>query len=246
MKNVLKQLRKNNIPSAGYHLDLWKGISRENDLNHDPYWDIEYFFTVDKLFVDDLKKRGIKAYFLPAGVVESECYLGTPNREKYPHDVIFVGSRGYHKEWPYRPQLIDWLKETYGDKFGHYGGDGLGVIRGKELNNLYVSAKVVVGDTLCQGFAYPYYSSDRLWEQIGRCAFTIYPKIKGLSRYFKDTEEVIYYPFDDFDRLQYLVDYYLQHDEERNRIRMAGFERCKKEGTYTERLKYLINTIQSR
>ena len=61
----------------------------------------------------------------------------------------------------------------------------MGVIRGKELNDLYATAKVVVGDTLCKGFNYPYYFSDRLFETTGRGGFLIHPYIKGLEDYFE-------------------------------------------------------------
>lgn len=244
MEDLLRKLKVSGIPAVGYHLDLWKGLEREKDLETDPYWNIEYFFTCDKLFVDDLKAKGIKAYFLPAGVFEDECYIGDI-KEEFKHDVIFVGSRGYHSEWPYRGQLIEWLEKTYGSRFAQYGGGGKGTIRGKDLNNLYASSKIVIGDTLCKNFDYPFYSSDRLWETIGRGGFLIYPKIYGLGKHFTDKKEVIYYPYNDFEYLKYAIDYFLEHDQEREKIRIAGFERCKREGTYTQRLEFILDVIEN-
>ena len=243
MDKALYILRANNIPSVGYHLDLWKGIKREADLNTDPYWNIEYFFTVDKLFVDDLSKRGIKAHYLPAGVLEKECYLAQPDHQRFPHNVVFTGSRGYHAEWQYRPQLIDWLKNTYGHKFGHYGGDGLGTIRGHDLNTLYASSKIVIGDTLCKGFNYPYYFSDRLFEVIGRGGFMIFPYITGLEDLFDIGIEIVTYPFGDFDTLKNLINYYLENPELRESIRLAGMDRIKKDHTYTKRLESMLSKI---
>lgn len=75
IEDIYKLAKKMNIPTVGYHLDLWKGIQREADLETDPYWNIEYFFTVDKLFVADLEKKGIKAHYLPAGVFEDEAII---------------------------------------------------------------------------------------------------------------------------------------------------------------------------
>lgn len=256
IKEVFTILKNKNIPSVGYHLDLWKGIERQADLDTDPYWNIEYFFTVDKLFVDDLKAKGIKAYYLPAGVLESECYLAEPDRKRFPHDIIFVGSRGYHKEWPYRPQLIDWLKATYGDRFGHYGGDGLGVVRGHDLNVLYASAKVVIGDTLCKGFDYPYYFSDRITESIGRGAFIIFPYIKGLEGLFKIADydhdidlntELVTYEFNNFTALKAQINLFTSPIAENGRdiIRKNGFNRVKRDHTYTQRLQYLLETIKN-
>ena len=147
---VLARLREERIPTVTYHLDLWMGLERQRDMRSGPYWDIDHFFTVDKLMADWLNENTpVKGHFLPAGVFDKECYIST---EPSPHanDVIFVGSRRYHPEWLWRPQLIDWLRETYGTRFTHIGGDGdTGTLRGDELNRAYANSKVAVGDTLC-------------------------------------------------------------------------------------------------
>jgi hypothetical protein len=247
IKDVYAELKKRGIPSVGYHLDLFKGIEREILIDIDPYWNIEYFFTVDKLFVPDLEKRGIKAFYLPPGVFEDECYFGE-KRPELQQDVVFVGSRGYHPEWAYRPQLIEWLEKTYGDRFTQWGGGGKGTIRGKDLNDLYASAKVVIGDTLCKGFDYPYYFSDRLFEATGRGAFMIFPYIKGLEDHFKlegSDRELVTYKFGDFDGLKRTIDLYLDNEEERELIRLRGNLRARTDHTYTKRLQYLLETINN-
>lgn len=244
VRMLLRNMKERNIPTVGYHLDLWLGLDREKDLRNDPYWGIEHFFTVDKLMADWLNTNTkTKGFFLPAGVFEDECVLGTPNREKYPHDIIFTGAKGYHHEWPYRPQLIEWLHSNYGSNFAHYGGGGLPGLRGQELNNLYASAKIVIGDTLCKNFDYPYYFSDRLFEVTGRGGFMIFPYIKGLEDHFEIGKEIVTYQFNNFGELKEKIDYYLAHNEEREAIRLAGHERTKREHTYTHRLTTLLNTI---
>lgn len=243
---LMLMLKARNTPIVSYHLDLWVGIDRIKDLDVDPYWKyVDYFFTADKNFVPELEKRGIKAYYLPAGVYEDECYLAESNRDKYPHDIVFVGSRNYHHEWPYRKQLIEWLESTYGDRFAQYGGGGKGTIRGYELNALYSSAKVVVGDTLCKDFNYPDYFSDRLFETTGRGGFLIFPNIKGLDALFEIDKEMVTYEFGNMAGLKQKVNYYLSHDEERETIRLTGHNRAKRDHTYTQRLSYLLNTVQN-
>jgi len=248
MDKVLEVLKSHKIPTAGYHLDLWKGIKREADLNTDPYWNIEYFFTVDKGFIPDLKARGIKAYYLPAGVVEKECYMAQPDTQRFPHEIIFTGSKGYHPEWNYRPELIEWLQYTYGDRFGHYGGDGLGTIRGHDLNVLYASAKIVIGDTLCKAYNYPDYFSDRLFEVTGRGGFMIFPKIIGLEDYFTINNfplELVTYSFRNFEQLKCMIDFWLKDENktQMEEIRLRGFERTKKYHTYTNRLSKMLEII---
>lgn len=262
MAEVLSILKDKGIPTYGYHLDLWLGIDRQRDLEVDPYWNIEYFFTVDRLMAELMNNRDDlpQAYYLPAGVFEDETYIAEYNPE-LAHDIVFVGSSMYHKEWGYRAELIAWLKETYKNKFAHYGRGGKGIIREKSLNELYTSSKIVIGDTLCKGFEYPYYLSDRVFETTGRNGFIIHPYIVGIEDLFgtqdiaigKDGEnlgyletnsaEIITYPFGNFKYLKYLIDYYLVNDEEREAIRARGHERAVKDHTYTSRLNYILETI---
>lgn len=241
-------LREKKITSCAYHLDLYMGIQREVELFNDPFFKVDHFFTVDPQMARWLNEQDYmkyaKGHFLPAGVFETECVQVPPDRHKYPHEIIFTGSKGYHPEWPYRPQLIDWLHDTYGERFGHYGGGGKPGIRGLELNQLYTSAKIVIGDTLCKDFNYPYYSSDRLFEVIGRGGFMIYPKIKGLEDFYDHQDDIIYYPFGDFETLKSLIDFYLLHDDLRNIIRNRGFWRTKKEHTYTHRIQSMLGTLE--
>ena len=249
LDQVLNHLKIAHIPIVGYHLDLWMGIDRQKDLQNDDYWKwLDYFFTADRNFVPVLEKMGLKAYYLPAGVFEDECYIAEPDRVKYPHDIIFVGSRNYHPEWPYRKQLIEFLEKTYGNKFAQYGNGGLGTIRGHELNVLYASAKVVIGDTLCKNFDYPDYFSDRLFETTGRGGLLIMPYIRGLEDMFnmkgychEEQVEIITYKFEYLQQLLMKIDNVLVADPiDTYQLRLAGHKRTKRDHTYTQRLSYLL------
>lgn len=238
MDVVLAKLNRHGIPTMTYHLDLWFGLRRQQDLEKDNFYKtIGHFFTVDKLMADWFNKNtDVKGHFIPAGVYDKECYIHKdydPNR--FDHDVIFVGSKGYHSEYPYRPQLIDYLRETYGKRFLHVGGDGdTGTIRGDKLNKIYARSKIAIGDSLNIGFNYPYYTSDRMFESTGRGGFTIYPAIKGLEDLFKPTELVLY-EHGNLEDLKAKIDHYLSHDAEREQTRMLGHQRTKNHHTYVNR-----------
>ena len=241
LADVLRLL-KGKVTTLTYHLDLWFGIERQKDLETDDFYKlIDHFFCTDKLMADWFNDNTkVKGHFLPAGVYHEETYLLDLPKT---NDVIFVGSKGYHNEWKWRPQLIDWLYKTYGDRFKHYGNDGLGVVRGDDLNRLYSSTKIVVGDTLCLNFNYPYYLSDRVFETTGRGGFLLMPYIKGIEDLFEVGKEIITFKFGDFKDLKKKIDYYLEHDEEREKIRIAGFERTKKDHTYKNRWIKILETI---
>jgi len=242
LSDVLRLL-KGKVTTLTYHLDLWFGIERQKDLDTDDFYKlIDHFFCTDKLMADWFNDNTkVKGHFLPAGVYHEEVYL---NDLPKINDIIFVGSKGYHNEWKWRPQLIDWLSQTYGNKFKHYGNDGLGVVRGDDLNKLYASTKIAVGDTLCLNFNYPYYLSDRVFETTGRGGFLLMPYIKGIEDLFKVGKEIITFKFGDFKDLKKKIDYYLINDEEREKIRLAGFERTKKDHTYQNRWIKILETIK--
>lgn len=242
---LFTRLKELGVPTLTYHLDLWFGIQRQKDLEEDPFYkQIGHFFTVDKLMADWFNENtDVKGHYLQAAVFDQECYYDPETLKT--EQVIFVGSKGYHPEWPYRPQLIDWLRDTYGGSFTHVSGDGdTGTIRGAQLNNLYAHTKVAVGDTLCINFDYPYYWSDRVYETLGRGGFIIHPYIKGMEEHFEDGEHLVLYEYGDFDQLKMLIDFYLENDVERERIRKAGHEHVKANHTYKNRWQTIIDTLE--
>jgi Glycosyl transferases group 1 len=246
MGDVLRILKKANIPTMAYHLDLYMGIQRWKDYENSEYFQIGHFFATDKLMADWFNENTeVKGHFIPAGVYDKEAYLHEDyDGVTFDQDIIFVGSKGYHPEYPYRPQLIEWLRNTYGSRFLHVGGDGdTGTIRGDALNRIYAKSKIAIGDSLNIGFNYPYYTSDRLFESTGRGGFTIYPDIYGLDTYFKDKKEVVFYQHGNLDALKTLTDYYLEHDDKREDIRIAGIKRTAKDHTYFSRWSTILKEL---
>jgi hypothetical protein len=239
MAFVLEELKKANIPTMTYHLDLWFGLERQKDLEEDDFYKtIGHFFATDKLMTDWFNENtNVKGHFLPAGVYDKECYIHEDyNKDEFDYDVIFVGSKRYHHEHKYRAELIDFLRRIYGKRFLHVGGDGdTGTVRGNDLNRIYAKSRIAVGDSLNIDFNYPYYTSDRLFESTGRGGFTIYPRIKGLEEYFIDGEEIIFYEHGNLEDLKSKIDQYLDDNSTRELIRLNGHERTKQEHTYVHR-----------
>jgi hypothetical protein len=227
-----------NIPTVSVHLDRWAWLDRVKDVGQEATWFTKYQFMADGSpeAVELYEKHNLNWYWLKPGVIERDCYLAQPDKTRFPHDIIFVGSRGYHPEYPGRPQLVDFLKFTYGDRFGHYGGDGLGTMREHNLNTLYASAKVVVGDSCFGGR--PRYWSDRVTETIGRGGFLLHPACEGL-----DIPGMIPYVAGDFDGLKKLIDHYLEYDLERENMRSIGQEFVKNNETYTQRSDEMLKII---
>jgi len=243
----LKAIKELNITTASFHLDKYTGIQRDGGIATDVFWKTNFVFSPEgspeakAIF----KGHGINQYYLPAGVFEGDCYATEPV-DIFRHDVVFVGIEPQygHKEWPYRGQLIKFLRDTYSERFIKKGHPQE-TVRNEKLNWLYANSKVVVGDSLCLNFTHPYYWSDRVYETLGRGGFLIHPFIEGLDEEFEDKKHLVYYKYGDFDQLKSLIDYYLDpaHYEEREAIRLAGFEFVKNHATYTDRMKQMIGMI---
>lgn len=254
-QELLDNLKSRGIPTVSYHLDLYVGLQREEGLDTDLFWKTDFVFTPDgdPKSAEVFAMKGINHVYMPPGVYAPECVYGTP-RDQFKHDVVFVGgSVNYHREdWPYRMKLINWLKDTYGERFAIYGHPHP-TIRNQELNDLYASAKVVVGDSLCKDFTHERYWSDRVYETTGRGGFLIHPYIKGLEDQFKlyptkpfSGQELVTYEFDDFDGLGETINYFLEHEAEREAIRKAGHERTKLDHTYHNRMAKMLEVVNVR
>jgi SAM-dependent methyltransferase len=241
----LDQLRAKGTPSASYHLDLYVGLQRESGLASDAFWRTDFVFTPDGSPEADevFFRQNIKHHYIKPGVYKAECQPGN-FRSELAQDVVFVGGGAtyMHPEWPYRRELIAWLGQTYGARFGKYGHPEP-TMRNQDLNDLYASAKVVVGDSLCLGFTRPYYWSDRVYETIGRGGFIIHPRIAGMEEEFIDGENIVFYEFNDWTGLKQKIDYYLEHGEARERVRKAGQEFVREHATYHDRLSQALQII---
>ena len=245
MEVVLRVLKFNGVITLTWHHDLFFGLGRQNLITESPvYKYVDHFFSTDKLMADWVNEHThVRGHYLPSAVYDKEAIM-LPQKNLAP-EIVFVGNKGYHPEWQYRPNLIKWLEEKYIGRFGWYSGEenSLGLKRGLEMNQLFADTKIVVGDTLCMNFNYPYYWSDRLWETLGRGGFLIMPYVKGMKKYVTDGTHLRFYEFGNFKQLKYMIDYYLKNDDEREKIRKAGHEYVKKNHTYVHRWKEILREI---
>jgi len=233
------------IRSVSYTLDLYVGLRRESSISTNPFWKADYVFSVDGGHQAAFEKRGVKHHYLPAAVYGRECEFGTP-KEGLACDVAFVGTYHYLKEWPYRKELVNFLAKTYGSRFKLFGDvienkdPGYPIMAfGKQLNDVYASAKVVV----CDSISSPHYWSNRIYETLGRGGFAIHPKIEGLEQEFEYGKHFVAYDYGDWEGLKRKIDYYLENPSEREKIRLAGHDFVKKHKTFKQRAEQIIRIV---
>ena len=231
------------MPTVGLHLDLFWGLQREHLIHSEAWFRNQYLFTADGDHDADWLKAGVNHFWSPPGVYHAECEPGTM-RQEYRGDVAFVGAhRGpYHSEhWNKRKEMLNYLVRSYRSRFRLYPQRE--AIRGQDLNDLYASVKVIVGDSCLAESSHKYWS-DRATETIGRGGFLIMPWISGLAEMLKDQEHIVYFPPGDFTELRRLIDYYLDHEGERERIRAAGQAHVRANHSYLVRLLAMFKTLQ--
>lgn len=244
----LKTIEAMGIPTVSFHLDKYTGIARDGGMSvGSTFWKTQFVFSPEGSLQAQriFKEHGVNQYYLPAGVFGPEVYRAE-TRPEYAHDVVFVGGgKAYaHSEWSYRGELVTRLENMYGDRFMKYGYPEK-TVRGQELNTLYSSSKIIIGDSLCKDFMDSYYWSDRIYETIGRGGFMIHPYIPGITDHFIDRQEAVFYSYGNWQQLRNLIDYYLTHDEEREAIRSAGLKRVEREHTYRHRMEEMLHVLRA-
>jgi len=244
---LFRDLHAVGVPTASYHLDLYWGIARQNSIVGDPFWNTKFVFTADGGSEDQFRLAGINHIHMRAGVFQPECYKAAPD-SRFTADVGFVGALDdYHPEWlPYRQKIKQNLTAWYGPQFRYWPKPGQPAVRNEDLNALYASVKIIVGDTLCPGFNHPRYTSDRVYETLGRGGFIIHPFIEGMQEEFEDGKTIVFYRYNQWDELKAKIDYYLAHEDERLRIRDAAHEFVKANCTYTNRLQEMLRHVALR
>lgn len=224
MLNFIEELKKRKIPTVSMHLDKFWGIpAREEEIGFKPFWHTDYVHTSDGSRQLDFKARHVNHIWMPPAVSEVYCHPGTP-REEHKCDVVFVGAKGYHEEYPFRPQMVEMLANEYGDRFKHVQG-----VRGHELNDVYASAKIVVGDCIFAGT--PYYWSDRVPETCGRYGFLLHPQIEGM------TIPMATYPAGDLSELRKLIEEWLRLRGAREEFKIMSAHHVLRTDTWEARLR---------
>lgn len=230
-------------PTTGVHLDKWWGLDRSVQVPVEAFFRVGTLFTADggrqKEFID----AGVNHVWLPPGVWEDECLGGEP-QSKYQSDIAFVGGyQSYHRESKHRFQLIDYLKRNYGNAAQFWPKPGQPAVRGKDLQNLYASVKILCGDS-CLVPNENRYWSDRIPETLGRRGFLLHPYVGGIELHYTDGEHMRMWPAGDWKELDRLIRYYLTHDDERRKIAKQGQQHVLETATYKVRVQQIIDHLR--
>lgn len=197
----------------------------------------DYVCTPEGYAHNNYIELGINHFTLRQGIFNECCYKGIPIYQ--PYDIVFIGSvkNIYHS---YRKQLIEYLKNTYQDRFLHIG-ENEDDIRMDDLNNLIASCKIIIGESI----PHPQYWSNRIYETIGRGGFCLHVYHDGIEKEYQIGKHFdVFYREEPFENLKEKIDYWLKNDELREKIANEGMIYTQKYHTLANRVNQLIEILE--
>lgn len=237
-KWFVDECRKNGIKTVCWVPDLYWGTHRESLLSGN----IDAIFRCDLVCTPDggndarWEERGINHRLLRQGIYDGEIGFGQKVDRDF--DIVFIGC--HNQTFSYRDKTMGALQKRYGDSFKWFGRDNTHQVRDKNLNNLFASVKIVIGDSVYSD----YYWSNRIYETIGRGGFIIHPNIKGLEKEFWYYHHFVPYDYGNYDSLFEKIDYFMDHESDRMKIIKSGMECVKENHTLLHRCKRLIKYVE--
>ena len=161
-------------------------------------------------------------------------------------DILHIGSEGHPEFHEGRRFLFQTIRRRYGRRFRmlNPATDYEKAEITAELPRLYRSAHISIGacSAECAG-----YHSNRIFLATGNAACYFCNDYEGLDSLFMPGEEVaVYDDVTDVDAVLTQIEYLIQDELTRERIREAGFHRAQEQHTYPKRVRMLFNKIQER
>lgn len=172
--------------------------------------------------VDVMVAEGYDARYLQCGFSDDVFVDKGYNRT---YGIVFMGNY-YSGQFPLseaRKEMVNNLRKTWGSGFQVYGNNWHRDIRWKcefEECEKYNRAKIAVIQSHFNNLGR--YSSDRLWRAMGCGIFCLVNHYPGIELEFEIGKHLDTWVT--LDELNQKIEYYLEHQEERERIAKAGCE----------------------
>lgn len=205
-----------------YPDDVFSTMHARKDVSSSGFaYDIVYSFDKDAL--DEYRRLGVKdARWLPFATSPSvHKRLNLPKI----HDISFVGNI-----YPNREILFERLKKRFNVFIKKAYMD--------EMVRIFNQSKIVLN----LGIGKTGYNM-RVFEALGCGGFLLTNEIPKGSRIFEDKRHLVY--FND-DNIEDLIDYYLNHEDDRRRIAFFGYREVRRRHTYDHRVAKILEDIKGR
>lgn len=163
------------------------------------------------------------------------------------HDICFIGNSNKSKDELRYAWLHRLAKRFRLKVLGRVPGLSSNVVFGSEMANVYSQSKVAIDIEWLYAIHNfderpEFKTSDRLFKALGcGCCYITYPII-GIEQFFVPGKHLEIYD-GTYEDLERKIEYYLEHDEEREKIAVAGQEEVLKNHTLTVRVKQYLEEM---
>jgi spore maturation protein CgeB len=216
-------------------------IARDADLS-------EYDLILSSFphFVERFRRDGLTSEYFNLGFEPK--VLGQLKKQRMHYQTVFVG--GLSVAHVDRIRLLEKIASSQALDVWGYGINALdskspvcnvhhGNAWALEMYNILYNSKIVLNNHI--SVAENYANNMRLYEATGVGAFLLTDYKDNLHTLFEPGKEVVAYS--SAEECAELINYYLEHKEERKAIARAGQERTLAEHTYYERMKELVDIV---
>ena len=236
---VLRGLKRYKPKAQNYNI-MWN-ISHPEMVSLEEYNEYDYVFVASEKLADELKSK-IRVPVEPLLQCTDPELFYPEHSSLYEHDLLFVGNtRGEFRK------IIKDLLPTDKD-LGLYGNQWENFVDDKHICNkhipnmalhkAYYSSKILLNDhwkDMCElGFI-----SNRIFDGFASGAFIISDEVEGAKEIFGDTL-VTYQNRDDLNKL---INYYLEHEEEREKLARKGRDIVLNNHTFKKRAEHISKLI---
>ncbi len=200
----------------------WDNIYRVSLIHDLILLDLEnfdYVFSGHKDTVKYFEKAGTKSFWLPFFY---DPELNFPIDRKKIYDISFVGNMYGH-----RKDYIFYLQKKYSHLRYFFGN-----AYQKDQNEIYNSSKIVLNFPNVEELNF------RVFEALGSGSFLLNEKSEETMELFEDGADLVF--FKDKEELTVKIDYYLEHEEERQQIAKKGYMKVSQFHTLDSRIKNML------
>lgn len=229
------------MKDSGAFIINWTGDKRHEV----PQWMIDLapnvsltsFSNMDDVYT--MRSLGFKSEYLEIGYDET-IYTPIGEALQMP-EIVFMGNnygRGYFPMSGFRIDMVDFLKNEYGNRFGVYGsgwayGNGNFNHSQHEEAKAYRGAKIAIN---VSHFDCDTYNSDRLLRILGSGVMCLTYEHINMKEIFRNIPS-----FKDFNTLKQHIDFYLEDDYTRNHLATANNNFVKNFFTFKHQVENIIN-----
>ena len=202
-----------------------------------PYVNCTSFSNMEDVY--KMRALGFKSDFLEIGY-DPTIYTPIGEALQMP-EIVFMGNnygRGYFPMSGFRIDMVDFLKNEYGNRLGVYGsgwayGNGNFNHSQHEEAKAYRGAKIAIN---VSHFDCDTYNSDRLLRILGSGVMCLTYEHINMKEIFRNIPS-----FKDFNTLKQHIDFYLEDDYTRNHLATANNNFVKNFFTFKHQVENIIN-----